>query len=125
VVERHPRVRAYVKNHALGFEVPYRFGASARRYRPDFILLVDDGQGDPLQLVVEIKGQRGEDDKEKARVLRERWIPAVNNHGGYGRWAAAEFTAPFEMESDLEATIEREVSRIVEAVAPGTQAFAP
>ena len=119
VAERHPKVRAYVKNHALGFEVPYRFGASARRYRPDFILLVDDGHDDPLHLVVEIKGQRGEDDKEKARVLRERWIPAVNNHGGYGRWAAAEFTDPFEMESDLERAIEAELERLVAGAVVG------
>ncbi len=27
VVESHPRVRAYVKNHNLGLEVPYRYGA--------------------------------------------------------------------------------------------------
>ena len=38
-----------------------------RRYRPDFIVLVDDGRGpgDPLHLVVEIKGCRREDAKEK------------------------------------------------------------
>lgn len=27
VAEQHPRVRAYVKNHNLGLEVPYRFQA--------------------------------------------------------------------------------------------------
>jgi type III restriction enzyme len=61
VAEAHPRVRAYVKNHSLGFEVPYRFGSEARRYRPDFIVLVDDGRGDDdlLRLVVEIQGLSG------------------------------------------------------------------
>ncbi len=115
VVERHPLVKGYVKNHSLGLEVPYRFGTSARRYRPDFVLLVDDGREDPLHLVVEIKGQRGEDDKEKARVLREQWIPAVNSLRSYGRWAAAEFTDPFEMQADLAAVIEAEVNRVIEA----------
>ena len=43
VAENHPQVRAYVKNHNLGFEVPYRFGSEMRIYRPDFIVLVDDG----------------------------------------------------------------------------------
>lgn len=54
VAEAHPRVRAYVKNHNLGCEVPYRFGSTARRYIPDFIVLVDDGSGadDRLHLVV-------------------------------------------------------------------------
>ena len=54
VAEAHPQVRAYVKNHNLGFEVPYRFGSETRRYLPDFIVLVDDGHGpdDLLHLVV-------------------------------------------------------------------------
>ena len=30
-------VSAYVKNHGLGFEVPYAAGGGERRYRPDFI----------------------------------------------------------------------------------------
>src|SRR5213595_3254235 len=67
VVEAHPRVAAYTKNHNLGFEVPYRYGSEMRKYRPDFIVKVDDGRGpaDPLNLVVEIKGYRREDAKEK------------------------------------------------------------
>ncbi len=67
VAEAHPRVRAYVKNHNLGLEVPYRMGSEQRRYLPDFIVLVDDGKGndDPLHLIVEIKGYRREDAKEK------------------------------------------------------------
>jgi type III restriction enzyme len=58
VVEAHPRVVAYTKNHNLGFEVPYRYGSEVRRYRPDFVVLVDDGHGteDLLRLVVETKG---------------------------------------------------------------------
>jgi type III restriction enzyme len=60
VAERHPQVRAYVKNHNLGLEVPYRYGSETRTYRPDFIVRVDDGHGDNdlLNLVVEIKGSR-------------------------------------------------------------------
>ncbi|OQB89753.1 MAG: Type III restriction enzyme, res subunit [Verrucomicrobia bacterium ADurb.Bin118] len=46
VAEAHPKVKAYVKNHNLGLEVPYRFGSSMRRYLPDFIVLVDDSQGE-------------------------------------------------------------------------------
>ena len=32
VVESHPAVRAYVKNHNLGLEVPYRYGSTPRTY---------------------------------------------------------------------------------------------
>jgi len=38
VAESHPRVKAYVKNHNLGLEVPYRYGSEMRKYLPDFIV---------------------------------------------------------------------------------------
>ena len=119
VLEKHPRVLAYAKNHNLGFEVPYRMGSSARHYRPDFIVLVDDGHGmdDPLRLVVEIKGRRGEDAQAKADTMRTYWIPAVNNLGGHGRWAVAEFRDVYAMESDFEATIDARVAELIDAVA--------
>ena len=81
MAEAHPRVRAYVKNHSLGFEVPYRFGSEKRRYLPDFIVRVDDGHGedDMLNLVVEIKGYRGEDAKEKKETMDTYWVPGVNH----------------------------------------------
>jgi len=116
VVEKHPRVRAYVKNHNLGFEVPYRSGAEAHQYRPDFIVLVDDGRGDDdlLHLVVEIKGRRGENAKDKANTMRQYWVPAVNNDGGFGRWAVAEFTDVYAMEAEFSATLSTAVDAILE-----------
>ncbi len=48
VAEAHPKVFAYVKNHSLGFEVPYQCGSATHKYIPDFIVLVNDGQPDPL-----------------------------------------------------------------------------
>ena len=85
VAEAHPRVRAYVKNHSLGLEVPYRYGSEMRRYLPDFIVLVDDGHGDEdlLHLIVEIKGYRREDAKEKKATMDTYWVPGVNNLGNY------------------------------------------
>merc|ERR1711939_1007454 len=32
VVESHPLVKSYVKNHNLGLEVPYRYGSTIRTY---------------------------------------------------------------------------------------------
>ena len=83
VAESHPKVRAYVKNHNLGLEVPYRYGSETRKYLPDFIVLVDDGHGpdDPLHLVVEIKGYRREDAKEKKSTMDTYWVPGVNHLG--------------------------------------------
>jgi type III restriction enzyme len=108
VVEGHPQVRAYVKNHNLGFEVPYLYGSDKRMYRPDFIVLVDDGCGpdDLLHLIVEIKGFRGEDAKDKKATMETYWIPGVNNLKTYGRWAFAEFTEVFEIQSAFNEMIE-------------------
>jgi type III restriction enzyme len=115
VVESHPKVRAYVKNHSLGFEVPYRYGSVSRMYRPDFIVLVDDGLGpdDLLHLVVEIKGYRGEDAKDKKTTMETYWVPGVNNLGDYGRWAFAEFTDVFQIQSDFEAQIEGRLNQVI------------
>jgi type III restriction enzyme len=106
VVEAHPRVRAYVKNHALGLEVPYQMGSVQRKYLPDFIVQVDDGRPDPLNLIVEIKGYRGEDAREKANAMRAFWVPGVNNLGRCGRWAFAEFTAVYEIEAEFKKLID-------------------
>ena len=54
----HPQVRAYVKNHNLGFEVPYRYGSETRKYLPDFIVLVDDGHGDGRPAAPDRRDQR-------------------------------------------------------------------
>jgi len=107
VAESHPRVKAYVKNHNLGLEVPYRYGSETRRYLPDFIVLVDDGRGDSdlLHLVVEIKGYRREDAKEKKATMDTYWVPAVNNLRTLGRWAFAELTEIYQIESDFKAKV--------------------
>lgn len=107
VAEAHPKVRAYVKNHNLGLEVPYLSGSTPRRYIPDFVLQVDDGHDDPLNLIVEIKGYRGENAKEKANTMRAYWVPGVNNLGKFGRWAFAEFTEVFEIEAAFAKLIEQ------------------
>lgn len=109
VAEAHPRVRAYVKNHNLGLEVPYLLGSTPKKYLPDFIVQVDDGHDDPLNLIVEIKGYRGEDAKVKADTMLKYWVPGVNNLGSYGRWEFAEFTAVFEIESEFNKLVEKAI----------------
>jgi type III restriction enzyme len=106
VVEAHHRVRAYAKNQSLGFEVPYLLGSTPKRYLPDFIVQIDDGHDDLLNLIVEIKGYRREDAKEKASTMDSYWIPGVNNLGAYGRWAFAEFTNVHAISAGFDALIE-------------------
>jgi type III restriction enzyme len=118
VAESHPRVKAYVKNHNLGLEVPYRYGSETRKYRPDFIVLLDDGHGDndPLHLIVEIKGYRREDAKEKKATMDTYWVPGVNNLKTYGRWAFAEFTDVFQMQQDFAKKVEAEFNKMIQSI---------
>ena len=129
VAEADPRVKAYVKNHGLNFEVPYRDGSDVRRYIPDYILLIDDGKppkpdGTPdlLHLIVEIKGYRGEDAKLKKSTMETYWVPGVNHLKSYGRWDFVEFTEPYEMEENLAAKITEHFDAMIdEATHAGTE----
>ncbi|MCC7219250.1 MAG: DEAD/DEAH box helicase family protein [Candidatus Contendobacter sp.] len=116
VVEAHPRVQAYVKNHNLGFEIPYRYGSQLRHYRPDFIVLVEDGSGGLLHLIVEIKGYRREDAKEKKATMENYWVPGVNNLGSYGRWAFTEFIDVWEMKDNFSKEVETGFGKMIETV---------
>ena len=113
VAESHPAVQAYVKNHNLGLEVPYRYGSTMRTYIPDFIVLLNDGHDDPLHLIVEIKGYRGEDAKEKKSTIETYWVPGVNRHGQYGRWAFAEFTEVYQMQADFEERVKTDFDSLI------------
>ena len=126
VVEGHPQVLAYVKNHNLGFTVPYRQGMDNRTYVPDFIVAVDDGRGakDPLNLVVEIKGYRGEDAKDKKKTMDSYWVPGVNNLGSFGRWAFAEFRDVLEMRSDFDDALRIHLDHVIRFVSGDPAAVA-
>lgn len=103
VIESHPKVLRYVKNDGLGFSIPYRYGSEVRDYRPDFILHLDDGQGPDnyLNLIVEIKGYRREDAKEKRATSQNYWVPGVNNLQRYGRWDFLELNELYTLESEF------------------------
>jgi type III restriction enzyme len=117
VAEAHPRVIAYVKNRNLGLEVPYRFGSENRTYIPDYIVQVDDdhGKDDPLNLIVEIKGYRSEDAKEKAATMKTYWMPGVNRLGTHGRWAFAEFTDVYAMQDDFAKVVDTGFDEMINA----------
>lgn len=118
VVESHPKVFAYVKNHNMQFHVPYLHGSRKRTYVPDFIVQIDDGNGrdDPLNLIVEIKGYRGEDARDKRATMENHWVPGVNYLKEYGRWAFIEFGDIYTMESDFEAKVEEAFNKIIDTI---------
>ena len=82
-------------------------------------MLVDDGHGadDPLHLVIEIKGYRREDAKEKKATMDTYWVPGVNHLASYGRWAFSEFTEIYQIESDFKAKVESEFDKMIASAA--------
>ncbi|MGJ9411871.1 hypothetical protein ACHAAC_04095 [Aeromicrobium sp. CF4.19] len=43
---------------------------------------------------------------EKAQTVLNRWCPAVNNHGGFGRWGYVEIDTMFRVRETLAGAIE-------------------
>lgn len=97
-LEEMDEVRRYVKNQSLGFTIPYTLNGQQRQYVPDYIVCLDDGHGpaDPLNLIVEVTGERKKDKAARVATARTLWVPAVNQHGGFGRWAFVEITDPWD-----------------------------
>lgn len=88
-LDTHPGVIKWVKNEHLGFVIPYRKNGVPARYIPDFVAVLDIG----LTLVVETKGQYGDDADLKAKAA-ERWVGAVNEDGNWGLWRYIVVTDP-------------------------------
>jgi type III restriction enzyme len=82
-------------------------------------VLVDDGRGpeDLLHLIVEIKGYRRQDAREKASTMKTYWVPGVNHLKAHGRWAFAELTDVFEMSKDFSDRVRSEFDRMIQTVA--------
>ncbi len=89
-------VAAWVKNDHLAFEILYVYRGVVRKYRPDFLIRMKNGN----MLVLETKGQVSEQDKVKHRYLDE-WTQAVNAHRGFGKWHAAVVRNPGEIRDVL------------------------
>lgn len=44
------------------------------------------------------------------------WVPGVKRLGPYGRWAFAEFTEVYQIQSGFEAKVEAEFNKMVKGV---------
>ena len=111
--EADPRIAAYAKNDHIGFTIPYVFEGRSHEYLPDFLIRLRRRGGDPVDrhLIVEISGGRKTAHSPgstamKAAVARDSWCPAVNNHGGFGRWGYIEITDIPRIAADLGEAIE-------------------
>lgn len=99
LLEDDRRVRSFVKNDHLGFIIPYVHKGRSHEYIPDFLVrLVEEPDDVERTLIVEVSGGRKDPvaAKAKADTARHQWCPAVNNHGGWGRWGYIEI---FDLET--------------------------
>jgi hypothetical protein len=72
-----------------------------KQYYPDFIAEIDG-----LNLIVEVTGEARKDKAAKVTTARTLWVPAVNNHGGFGRWAFVEVTDPWDAQRTIRAAVQ-------------------
>jgi type III restriction enzyme len=82
LIDRHPKVASYAKNDRLFLEIPYRHLGKGLRYRPDFIVKLDNDR----MLLIEGKGRKDEKDDAKETAAK-RWVVAVNAWGKLGTWS--------------------------------------
>jgi len=108
-LEEMPEVLRYVKNDHLGFAIPYTLNGEEKNYLPDFIACIDDGHGpaDPLNLIIEVTGEKKADKAAKVATAETLWVPAVNNHGGFGRWAFVEIDDPWNAQNTIRRGLQR------------------
>ena len=87
----------------------YTLNGEEKNYIPDFIACIDDGRGtnDLLNLLVEVTGEKKKDKAAKVATARTLWVPAINNHGGFGRWAFFEVTDPWNAQNLIRASLEK------------------
>jgi len=100
-LEGMPEVVRYLKNHNLGFTIPYTLNGDEKNYIPDFIACIEDGHSSDnlLNLLVEVTGEKRKDKAAKVATARALWVPAINNHGGFGRWAFIDVADPWDAQN--------------------------
>lgn len=98
-LEDNPNVISYVKNDHLDFSIPYDFLGLRHYYYPDFLVRYRTGKKE-ITIILEIKGYESEQDRQK-KVSAERWVKAVNYHGGYGIWELIECRDPRNIDKIL------------------------
>ncbi len=94
-LDKSDYVESFVKNDHLGFVINYSYGGATRKYYPDFLIRLTNGD----YLVLEVKGQDSGQEQEKRKQLGE-WCKAVTNHGGFGCWHCAVSFSPSDL-SDI------------------------
>lgn len=82
-LDRSKFVKSFVKNDHLGFHILYNHKGIVRKYRPDFLIQLANGE----HLILETKGKDADSEQNIAkREYLNEWIQSVNTSGGFGKW---------------------------------------
>jgi len=111
-LEEMDEVISYAKNHNLGFTIPYTMNGEERNYYPDFLVrikppspsspLVGEGKSEgEINLIIEVTGENKKDKAAKVSTTSTLWVPAVNNHNGFGRWEFIEIRDPWNAKNEI------------------------
>jgi type III restriction enzyme len=111
-LEEMDEVVCYAKNFQLGFAIPYTLEGQEHSYVPDYLIHLRlpspagrgaGGEGDLLNLILEVSGEAKKEKAAKVSTARTLWVPAVNNHGGFGRWTFIEIVDPWDAKNTIRA----------------------
>ncbi|MFA5837503.1 MAG: DUF559 domain-containing protein [Bellilinea sp.] len=65
-------------------------------------LPLGEGRGEGiLNLIIEVSGREKKEKAAKTATAQNLWVPAINNHGGFGRWAFIEITDPWDVKNTI------------------------
>jgi type III restriction enzyme len=117
-LEEMDEVVCYVKNQGLEFTIPYVIDGDEKKYYPDFIVRLKDSKGDLLNLIVEVTGEKKKEKASKVAAARNLWVPAINNHGEFGRWAFIEISDPWDAKNTIRAFLVAGSSGVMKAGLP-------
>ncbi len=114
-LEQMEEVISYVKNHNLGFTIPYiNHRGESRQYVPDFITRISTARNgsndDIVNLILEVSGMPREDKVQKVNTIKNMWLPAVNGCGEFGKWKFLEITDPWNIQNNIRQFMQQNAS---------------
>ncbi len=54
-----------------------------------------------INLIIEVTGENKKDKAAKVSTAKTLWVPAINNHGGFGRWGFFEIKDPWNAMNEI------------------------
>ncbi len=124
VAESHPKVRAYVKNHNTGFDVPYHTGAEPHRSCPTSSSWSTTAAARTTRCTWSSRSRAGDlmTPKRRRRPSRLTGSPGSTTWERSGAGRSRSSTDVWEIQSGFEAEVESQFNAMIERAAGGAAA---